>query len=308
MSENKSSEIEAAVDDLMGGQKDYSPEDKTPAEKSPEPQHEKAPEAEDEFIPYGDDEYGFFSDSATQEQQDKKPESAPEEKDSAPEEKKSETKVPEVDVAALQAELANYQKRLHDTQKAMHEANTAKAELQKELDSLRQKKDDDGEDDDWFSDDDKEKKAVEKIEKELAEVKQQSDDLKHQQQEYQQELLRQKWFKEAEAFSKEHDDFEELVYRKLEPMLNEETGDPMIRTLYLKQEDRTPAGAYEFAKKLFGYQDKLNGSAVPPEKKENKAEDKIDPARGKAGLDRMNSAEFAEDRKRNRNMVEDIFG
>jgi hypothetical protein len=87
------------------------------------------------------------------------------------------------DPETLTAELNHTKSQLEllENEKLYHSEK-----LQKELDSLRQKKNDDGEDDDWFSDDDKEKKAVEKIEKELAEVKQQSDDLKHQQQEYQQ--------------------------------------------------------------------------------------------------------------------------
>jgi chromosome segregation ATPase len=307
MSEQVNSEFEAAVEELLGGEvkPDHSPETDNKAEKSPETPNPHAPETEEEFIPYGGDEYGLYSDSAEPQKQEKEPESAPEKEDSAPPAKEPE---PAPDVAALQEEIANYKKRLHDTQKAMHEANTAKAELQKQLDSLKkdEKKDDD--DDNWFADDD-DKETVGKIEKELAEVKQQSEELKNQQQEYQQELRRQQWLKDADELSKQHSDFDNLVYERLEPLLDETTGDPMIRALYMKQEDRSPAGAYEFAKKLFGYQDKLDGKGqVPPAEEKNEVEKKEDQARGKAGLDRMNSADFAEDKKRNRNVIEDIFG
>lgn len=309
------SEFEAVVDELLGGTeevRDHSPEAVGKAEKTPDQQEQMiAPEGD--FMPYSGDEYGFFSDSAENESKeekadgDGKDESVPEKTDSTQEEPEPE-KDQNAELTALQEEIANYKKRLHDTQKAMHEANTAKAELQKELDSLKQKSEED-DDDDWFADSDEKDTAVAKIEKELAEVKQQSENLKNQQEEYQQELRRQKWFKEAEELSAKHSDFEELVYKRLEPLLNEETGDPMLRALYLEQEDRTPAGAYEFAKKLFGYKDKLDGKTDIPEEKQEIAE-KTPPEelRGQDGLDRVNSADFKEDRKRNRNVIEEIFG
>ena len=308
MSENMNNELNAAVDDLMGGEAvkpDHSPEDaKDTADQSLEAK--TAPE-DDVFDPYGGDEYGFFADSVEKEKEEaedkKAPESAPEEKaDSAPEAKEA---VPNPEIVALQEEIANYKKRLHDTQKAMHEANASRAELQKQLDSLKQEDKKDGDDEDWFNESDS--KSVEKFEKELAEVKRQSDDLKNQQERYQQELQQQKWMKEAEALAKEHEDFETLVYEKLEPLMDEETGDPMIRALYMQQEDKSPAGAYAFAKKLFGLKAQLSGE-VPKEENAKEAEASKDPARGKAGLDRINSADFPEEKRRSKNMIDEVFG
>ena len=298
MSDSKISELEAVVDDLMGAPAltpEHSPENDDAAVS---PQTETGAPGNGVAIP----------DSVPSEKNGEKNDGTPEKKDSVPEEK---TPVSADDYSALQQELANTKKRLHDTQKAMHEANTQKAELQKKLDSINQKKDDDGQDDDnWFKDDDG-NNAIGKIKEELAEVKQQSSELKNQQQEYQQELMRQQWFKEAEEFARNNSDFEEIVYQKLEPLLDEETGDPMILALYKKEADKSPAGAYAFAKKLFGYQDKLNA----PETKNAGIPENTNTARktsanlnGKAGLDRLNSAEFPEERRPRKNMVDEIFG
>jgi chromosome segregation ATPase len=296
MSDSKNSELDALVDDLMGGTADlpdHSPENDAEAEKSPA----------ETGTPKNDN---VIDDSVLTEEKTAKKEGAPEKKDSAPEENKQNS---DDNFAALQEELANTKKRLHDTQKAMHEANTRKAELQKELDSLKQKRKKDEGGDNWFNDDDD--SQVEKFREELEEVKKQSDDLKNQQLEYQQEMRRQQWLKEADELSKSKSDFTQLVYEKLEPLVNEETGDPMIRALYMQQEDRSPAGAYAFAKKLFGYQEKLNA----PEKMDQPVEEHKEGAGktsqsvgGKAGLDRMNSADFAEERKPRKNMIDEIFG
>lgn len=301
MSETTNSELEAMVDDLMGGEAkepDHSPEAESVTDRTPE---QIAPETDEIFSP--EKEETAVSDSAKKDGTEKTA-STPE-KDSVPEEKTD----PDREKLALQQEINNYKKRLHDTQKAMHEANTAKAELQKELDSLKQKKSNADDNDNWFSEEGSDG-AIGKIEKELAEVKQQSADLKKQQQQYREEMLRQQWLKEADDLAKEHSDFEKLVYEQLEPLVNEETGDPIVRALYMQQEDRSPAGAYAFAKKYFAAKAKISGAEPEATPGENKTDNagKISSVGGKAGLDRMNSAEFAEERKIYTNMVDEVFG
>lgn len=294
-------EMDEWIDDLMGGEENpqHSPDENVKASTEQTESKASAPEEKEDFTPYSGDDYSFTSDSA--EETEKTPDDGAPEKESAPETKEEE---PVPDINALQQEIANYKKRLHDTQKAMHEANTQKAELQKELDSIRQRSTKKGDDDDnWFSDDTDEDAG--KIEKELAEIRAKSETLETRQEEYQQELRRQQWVKDAEKVAAEKEDFVQLVYEKLEPMLDEETGDPMVRALYMQQEDKTPAGAYEFAKKLFGMKEKLSGT---PETKTTVAEKPQRDVRGKAGLDRMNSAEFAESPRSYTNMVDEVFG
>lgn len=231
---------------------------------------------------------------------------APSQEDSAPQ---ADETYYAAEIASLKKENENWKKRFHDTQKAMHKANTERAELQKQLEAAQKRKEEDNGDDDWFSDSDSE--TGDNDDSEIQEVKKNIEEIKNRQQEYQQELARKQWLDEAEKFSEEYDDFEELVYDKLEPLLDETTGDPMVRTLYLQHADKTPAGAYEFAKKFFQYQERLkaNSDAGKKQTEETKEVPKTNQqARGKAGLDRMNSAEFPEERKPYRNMVDEVFG
>jgi chromosome segregation ATPase len=289
MSESENSNFNAIIDEVMGDNS-HSPSENEAEELS---NQTNAPE-EDVATDLVD---GVSADSADEEK-----ETVEEETVSKEETVEDKTNSFESERLVLEQELANYKKRLHDTQKAMHEANTQKAELQKQLDSIKNKKEEGESEDNWFSDEDK---TVEQLGKEIAEVKEQSDSLKAQQEQYQRELNRQQWLKEAEEVAKDKKDFNELVFDKLEPLLKEESGDPMIRTLYMQEADGTPAGAYEFAKKLFGYKEKLSGAS---EEKTNNIKPSSSPVRGKAGLDRLSSAEFAETKKKYSNVVEEVFG
>ena len=74
---------------------------------------------------------------------------------------------------------------------------------------------------------------------------------------------------------------------------------------YMRWKDKTPAGAYEFAKKFFGIEEKLS---APPKRNNEEVKPAVDPTKGKAGLDRMNSAEFSEPKRQHSNMIDEVFG
>lgn len=295
MSEINNNDLSEIVDNMLDGQEDFqdhsrteTTEEQTTAEKN------AAPDKKD----FTED----LSDSAQDEKSAEETDGTPPDGDSEPEDKKTDF---DAEIAALKAENENWKKRFHDTQKAMHKANTEKSELQKKLDAMLKKADIEDDNDDWF--DDADKKDADTQIPDMEEVKKNLKALEQRQDEYQQELRRQQWLDEAKKFAAEHDDFEELVYKKLEPLLHEESGDAMLRALYLQEEDRSPAGAYNFAKKLFDYKEKINSKAAPePETKEVPKTNQQ--ARGKAGLDRLNSADFPEEKKTYTNVVDEVFG
>jgi DNA repair exonuclease SbcCD ATPase subunit len=241
------------------------------------------------------------TDSAEDEKSVNKTDGTPPDGDSEPEKNKIDF---DAEIASLRAENENLKKRFHDTQQAMHKANTEKSELQKQLDALTKKAEEDSDDDDWF--DNSDKNTAEDDHK-LEDIRKNLKALESRQEEYQQEIYRQKWVDEAEKFAEKHEDFEELVYQKLQPLLDEETGDAMLRALYLQQSDKSPKGAYEFAKKLFEYKSKIDSNA-PIETNKTEAVKTEKPALGKAGLDRLNSAEFPEEKKVYVNVVDEVFG
>jgi chromosome segregation ATPase len=301
MSEKENNSLDAVLDDVMGGSfgedKDHSPDTKETAEEQTETEVSNAPETEEVFDPFAD-EATFVDDSAEKEhEKEDSQDNAPDKKDSAQDDDAAKKR--EEETEALKKEIANYEKRLRDTQKAMHEANTERAKLQKELDSIRSRKEESG-DDNWFdSSEDKTAQLETKIK-----------DLENKQEQFQQDLAVEQWITEAKKLSTQYDDYEDLVFNKLEPMLDETTGDQALIAAYTKWQDKSPAGAYEFAKRFFGYNDRINGTATKEvsENKTKEAERTVDPHRGKAGLDRMNSAAFAEPRRVQRDMVEELFG
>jgi hypothetical protein len=295
MSEINNNDLSEIVDNMLDGQEDFqdhsqsdTTEEQTAAEKN------AAPDEKD----FTED----LSDSAQDEKSAEETDGTPPAGDSEPEDKKTDF---DAEIAALKAENENWKKRFHDTQKAMHKANTEKSELQKKLNAMLKKADIEDDNDDWF--DEADKKDADTQIPDMEEVKKNLKALEQRQNEYQQELRRQQWLDEAKKFAAEHDDFEELVYEKLEPLLDEESGDAMLRALYLQEEDKSPAGAYNFAKKLFDYKEKINSKAAPePETKEVPKTNQQ--ARGKAGLDRLNSADFPEEKKTYTNVVDEVFG
>lgn len=313
MSEEVNKEFDEAIEDVLGGtsvEEDHSPAPEDGAKESLEANENAVPDTPDEtFEPYGEEEYEEYAvepDSAQDEGVEDKSEGTPDKTDSVPEEKET---APDAGKEALQNEITNYQKRLHDAQAAMHKANEERAKLQKELDELKKKSepsdgaeeasdaDDDDNGDNWFAD--------EKTDNKSAELEGKIKAIEEKQEEFQRDQAIQNWNKEAEAFAKEHEDFNTLVYEKLEPLLDEKSGDQAVLAAYMRWEDKSPAGAYEFAKKFFGIEEKLSGS---PQKQEQEAKTLIDPTKGKAGLDRINSADFSEPKRHSGNMIDDVFG
>lgn len=308
MSEEVNKEFDEAIEDVLGGtsvDEDHSPAPEDDAKESLEVNENAVPDETDEtFEPYGDEEDAVDTDSTQDEGVEGKSEGTPGKTDSVPEEKET---APDAGKDALQNEITNYQKRLHDAQAAMHKANEERAKLQKELDELKKKlepsdgaeeasdADDDG--DNWFAD--------EKTDNKSAELEGKIKAIEEKQEEFQRDQAIQNWKKEAESFAKEHEDFNTLVYEKLEPLLDEESGDPAVLAAYIRWGDKSPAGAYKFAKKFFSIEENLSGS---PQKQEQEAKASIDPTKGKAGLDRINSADFSEPKRHSGNMIDDVFG
>lgn len=303
MSENEINDLDGVLNEVIGGEPgtaDHSQENVSETEKSLEADKPAPPETKEVFDPYGEDENSFVEDSGRDEGEKDKVESEPPVKGDSPPENKD--NAPDAEMAALRKELANYEKRLHDTQKAMHEAKAERAAMQKELEELRKKPSDGKEgDDDWFGNDKSPQSA---------DVEEKIKGLEQQQEQIQQDMLKQQWLNDASSFAATHTDFNELVYKKLEPLLDEQTGDPRIRAIYLTQEDRSPAAAYEFARKLPGLLAVLDGKQEVPESKEQVAEPESSdtPVRGKDGLDRFASADFPESRPKVGNLVDEVFG
>ena len=307
MSEELNKEIDEILEDVLGGNsvmEDHSPALEEDGNESLEETGNAAPEAAAEtFDPSGDEEETAVDDSARDEGTEEKSESTPAEKaDSVPVEKGT---VPDAEQVSLQEEISNYKKRLHDTQEAMHKANEERAKLQKELEELRNKKAEPAEEsedsdggDNWFA----EEKETDKVT--TADLESKMKELEEKQEKFQQEQAMHAWQKEADAFAKGHEDFNTLVYEKLEPLLDEESGDPAVLAAYMRWQDKSPAGAYAFAKKMFRPEESTAES--PHEEKEAKAS--IDPTTGKAGLDRINSADFSEPKRQAGNMIDDVFG
>lgn len=296
MLEEANKEFDEMLNDVMGGatESDHSPEQSTATDNSLAT--EDAPEEKETFIPYGDEEDNSFSDDSAEQEAEKK-EDAPAEADSAQE---KESPPPDAEKVALQEKVTNYEKRLQDTQRAMHKANEERAKLQKELDALKQQKAEKGDDDNWFAEDKKNDSKTEELESKI-------NALEEKQKSIQQEQALNKWLEEADDVAKKHPDFNELVFEKLEPLLDETTGDPAVLAAYTKWQDKTPSGAYEFARRYF------RAEQAPAEKagdsnNKTKAEQHKDPTTGKAGLDRINSAEFAEPKRQHGNLIDEVFG
>lgn len=318
-------EDESLIDFVLGGDEtvSHSPETKKEEASTPEATAPKVEvNAEEEvFDPYGDDEDDsaeIEADDSAKTEEVKPQEKAPAEADSA---EPKEEPVQDTAVEDHSKEIANLNKRLHDTQAAMHKATARAAELQKRLEALEQKKNqgEDPEDapdgEDWFADPDK--KEVDALKKELSDIQKDNQDLESQQQDLQQQANLAAWHQAAAPVRAAHADFDELVYDKLEPLLDPEKGDARIRELYMQQKDRTPAGAYKFAKslpmileimenpeafhaKLHSFEEKIN--QTPPETNSTRKNNK-------AALDMVNSAEYAEaSRNATVSLVDSVFG
>lgn len=199
------------------------------------------------------------------------------------------------DVSAMQAEIANLQKRLHDTQSAMHKATEERSKYEKELNELKAKKEDE---DDWFSEEDAEKS--EQLESDLKKSDEQLSQLDAEKNSIENKAAEAIWDAAAAKVIAEHPDFEEVVYGKLAPLLDDENNDPeakKTRELYMSLPDKSPASAYKFAKEL---EDRLLMQSDPEayrQKVRSEIEREItgkdsNNVEGKDGLDLLNSADY----------------
>lgn len=203
------------------------------------------------------------------------------------------------DLKAAQDQISNLSKRLHDTQNAFHRANEERSRLEKEIAELRTKKEND---DDWFSDDDK--KRLDKLNTELEANQQQMEQIEDMQEQNQQQAVYAQWNLAAVEFSKEHPDFNQVVYEKFAPLLDAETGDPAVKAMWDAQKEKTPEHAYKVAKMLFAIQEQETGAVSnnastdgEVETKNNQEVENTALVEGKEGLDLLNSADaqFATD-------------
>lgn len=218
--------------------------------------------------------------------------------DNAPEASKkaddsAEKEVPDVD--ALKAEIQNLNKRLHDTQSAMHNATEERSRLKRELEELKSKKDDE---DDWFSEEDKAKS--ESLEDDLKKSDNEISQLGKEEASIKEKAAEAIWDAAAANVIAEHPDFEEVVYGKLAPLIDENSTDPKaktVRELYLALPDKSPAAAYKFAKELDDRVLMHNDIEAYKQKVRSEIEREIsggnNTVEGKEGLDLLNSADSA---------------
>lgn len=276
MAENDNTDIENAVDFLMGGEESYSPANEANVGGNVQGEAAKnVAEGSDIPLEFEDDDTRF-------------------------EESAEENKVTQQDEASLKQEIEVLTKRLHDTQSAMHRATEDRARLQKEMEALRAKKDDE---DDWFSEEDNSR--LDEVEKELKATDEQLAELDD-------KAAIAIWDAAAAKVRSEHPDFDKVVYEEFAPKIDETSGDPQVIRLWNEQKDKSPANAYAFAKKL---DDMLLLQSNPEAYKEKIRAEVMKEINGgtfvtgKDGLDLMNSADVPEGpAKSGGGAVDFIFG
>lgn len=231
----------------------------------------------------GEKDSPFTDDSAVVKDEPKKDEAVPEEK-----------KAPEAGVEKTK-EVENLEKRFHDTQKAYHEKTEEVKRLERELLEARNQKSTSEESDSWFEDEGDDKKSKADADK------RRSEEIDSKLQHMKNELTIALWEQEARFVRKEHPDFNEVVFDKLSPLLDETTGDAFVKSLWAKETDKSPANAYNFAKRVFDQREMLNDPEAYKEKLRAEIEEEArtkasSPATekkhptGKTGLDMISSA------------------
>lgn len=284
------------IDDVFAGGEDssHSPEEK---DETLLPDNPDTPDPGDELIPDDEDDDPFETDSPSE---DSKDTTQPEAQENA----EATQTVPEQD-KELEQEIATLRKRLHDTQAAMHRATSERARLAKELEELKAREKDD---DDWFGEDDKSR--VKELEKNI----QLSDDEIARHTTEAKQIAEEQWDKAAAPVIKAHPDFEEIVYNRLVPLLNPNSGNAAIYNEWLKMADKSPAATYSFAKKAL---EMIEFQRDPEAYKKRIREDALKTAAtvkeeaptGKEGLDFLPSADMpGSSRERTKSFVDAVFG
>lgn len=278
------------VDEVLGGaQTLHSQEEKT---QNHEAENVLAKDDGDSPIP---DEEGFpFSsdDSIGDEQSDKREKDIPEE-------------------GALKKEIEVLKKRLHDTQSAMHKATGEHSKLQKELTELKTRQKDE---DDWFSESDKQR--VEKLEEDLKKSDVEVNQFNSQEQEITKQAAEKEWDVAAAPVIAKNPDFEKVVYDELVTLLDESSGNALVRAEWKNLKDKSPSAVYEFAKKSMeiidfqrdpeAYKEKLRMQFGQSNNMLN-----IDDAAplGKEGLDMLLSADVPIEKSSGRlSFIDEVFG
>lgn len=205
--------------------------DKDPGQTAAEEATRHDPHPEPGLVPDdADEDYGF---------EEKKPE------DSKPEEKPAEEDHSAAEVERLKGEIETLNKRLHDTQASFHRVSEERAAMQRELDELKKREEGD---DDWFSQEDAQRKQ--ELEAEISKADKALDENKSALEDARLKAAEITWDIAAAPVAAKHKDFEELVYDFLGAKLDAQNGDPIIRAAWQKEADKSPAKAYDFAKRL----------------------------------------------------------
>lgn len=285
------SDQESFVDAVFGGEE--TPHSQDDAKNETGTGAETSTTNDDAEIPSDETSDDSIEDDGEEELEDDSGDEVDDEKESAPKTKPAE-KTEEVDSAKLKQEVENLQKRLHDTQAAMHKATTERSALQKELDELKAKKENE---DDWFSEDDtaREKElesSLKKADEDIARQQAEQDDLKKQE-------AVSVWDAAAAPVIKAHPDFENVMYEKFAPLLDPKTGNQQVIKEWGELKDKSPASAYEFAKKqldIIEFQRDpaaYKANLLKAKQNNNNSEDEFDydpdEPTGKDGLDMLNS-------------------
>lgn len=191
----------------------------------------------------------------------------------------------------LQAALERLDKRLKDTQRRLHDECARRAELQKELDSMQEDGGGDA-DDDWFADKAGKSDRRKEVEKELADSDERLRQLDEETRKDTEDANVQRWDQAAALVERQHPDFKEKVYGYLGDFIDEQSGkyDAAIHKSWLRQEDKSPAGAYKFATELKRKLEYLDN----PDKLRDEIRREIETGSaaptGRVGLDMVNSA------------------
>lgn len=278
------------IDDVFGGNDSHSRTDDADTDKNETENEELDAEDDDSDIP--DDESDSMEEDDLSDD-DKHSDAEPKTDDKS---HQNAQEAAETDSEKLKQEIETLQKRLHDTQAAMHKATTDRAALKKELDELKAKKENE---DDWFSEDDsaREKElenSLKKADEDSARLQAEQDDLKKQE-------AAKAWDAAAAPVIKAHPDFEKVMYEEFAPLLDSKTGNQQVIKEWNDLKDKSPASAYEFAKRQLdiiefqrdpaAYKEKLLKANKNNNPSEDDDEIEDDEPRGKRGLDMLNSAD-----------------